>query len=280
MKLAILIGLFILEVVSAQFGRSGSCDFRRLQQVVQQKEQCFEELMSLKKEMMDAIQRVDPSCNRKIMQSWQACEQPSKDFAEQNDLTPSAIMECCFGSRMGSFNSRQCDFQSRPMPDMGHGEGGKGHGKGKGMKGRGGKGGGMDMEQMEEMMKSSKTMADCAIMGMQEVLGMFSHMTWCMDEERPLSMSAINGPYRQYKDRLTAKVWECETPMIEVATNCTDVPYQDLECVKKGIMFGGMYKWGCMKACCPDGLPAMCNIFTGGRGANNNNNFFDPFGTK
>jgi hypothetical protein len=291
MKLLLATLLATIALAAGQFGggfrqqSGGSCDFRRLQQAVVQKDQCMQEFFNLKKEAMQAIGRSDPSCNRGLLQSFQQCDQPIRNFQEQNDLSASGMFECCFGSRIGGFSQRTCEWKNKPIPDKGGHKGGKGH---KGHKGRGGMGG-MGGEQIEEMMMRAKTMAGWILTDMEGYLGMVKHMAWCMDEERPVNMNTLTSTYRQYADRLIAKLWECETPLLQIATNCTDVQFEDLECIVKGVMWSGIWIKGCMESCHPDSLDGFCQMFTG-RGistsnnnnfnSNTNNNFFDPFGTK
>jgi hypothetical protein len=168
------------------------------------------------------------------------------------------------------------------------------------------------MDEMERAMQSMKTLGGMMLMGTEQMAGMIDELGWCMgEEERPISMSAITGAYRRYKDRLIAKMWECETPMIQIVTNCTDVQFQDLECLMKGMAWKEMHMHMCVMACHPDSLTSVCNMMTQGmtrqgpnnnnfnnnnnnnnfsnnnpnqnpnmnnNNNNNNNNFFDPFG--
>jgi hypothetical protein len=325
MKFLIVALFAAFETISAQFGGSffgndagGQCDFRALMQAVQQKERCYDDFLQLKKEAMQAIQQADPSCNRGIFQGWQTCQPLFDPWLEQNDLSPTGIMECCFGSRVGASSRRQCEFKDKPMPPDGKlgkkGKKGRGGGSGSGESRGRGRGGGMGgpappgMMDMKRMHQAKKTMAGCAMEGLEESLGMVKHLGWCMEEDRPPSMQAVTGPLRTYKDKLIAKIWECYTPFMQVATNCTDVQYEDLECVGKGITWNGMFKMDCILSCHPDSLTSFCNFFTNGqqginnfnrndnnrfnnnrnnnnRNSNNNNNnnrnnngFFDPFG--
>jgi len=176
-------------------------------------------------------------------------------------------------------------------------------------------GGMMGPDQMERTMQSMKTLTDLVLFGIQEGGKLIEKLAFCMNENRPITQAAITSAYRQYKDRLTAKLWECETPMLQVASNCTDVQFSDIDCIMKGMYWSDGFKMDCIMACMPEGLTATCNLLTRAQGNmmntmttnsnlnnrnnnfnnnpssynnnpntynnnnnNNNNNFYDPFG--
>jgi len=310
MALAILAIIAGLQLASAQFGQfgqgggGGSCDFRRLSQVIQQQEQCMDQLFTLKKEAMRAIQRLDPSCNAGMVEAFEKCEPAFKNFKDQNGLSDSAMFECCFpgrsGGGTGGFNTRggggsQCDFKNKPLP-----KDEKDHGKGKDVVGGSAS---TDAGAPDSKARAKQAMATLGSIVFDDVADFEEHfvaMGYCKNEDRPISQNAITGAYRQYVDRLTAKLWECQTPFIQAATNCTDIQYQDLECLEKGYSFQEGFVMDCVMACMPSGLSSRCNMFTGGQQGNNmmmnnnsqmnnrnnnynnnnnnNNNMFDPFG--
>lgn len=284
---ALLLTLLVEAVVgqfSGFFGSNdagGQCDYRALMQAVNNKERCYKEFLNLKKEAMQAIQQVDPSCNRGMLEGWQTCDPLWEPWLQRNDLDTQGIMECCLGSKVGGSQRRQCEFKNKPMPD-GFGKKGKkgrkGRGSGERSGERGGRGGPMGgMDDMERMWKAKKTLAGCALESMDETLHMVKHLGWCMEDERPVNMQAVTGPLRNYKDKLIAKAWECYTPFMQVATNCTDMQYQDLECLGKGVTWMGMYKMDCIFACHPDSLSAFCDFFKQAAGQQASNSFNNNF---
>jgi len=227
---------------------------------------------------MRAIQRLDPSCNQGMIEAIDKCEQPVKSFKEQNGLTNMAIFECCFPGRSGQpQNGRQsqCEFKN----------------KSKDGKGKGGKDKVDDKELAKQSMETLTSMAfDCA----EDTVDMIDEMGKCKNEDRPINPNAV-ATFRQYRDRLNAKLWECMTPVMQVQANCTDVQYDDIACLKKGIEWSKGFAKQCFMACMPDSLSAVCNMFTGGQQGNNNQmnnrnsgnsnnnnnnnqNMFDPFG--
>jgi hypothetical protein len=288
--IAVLSVLALVTLASAQFGGQ-QCDFNRLQEAIQQKEQCVQQFYQQKMQALQGIQRSDRTCFQGIEQTVQQCKQPTENFKQQNDLDTQGIMECCFPGRVrGSGSSRRCEFKNKEDPSMMGMKGGKGKKGGHDRKKRCASGdcGGMSMDpEMERKMKASMTMTDMVLWGTTEMVDMVEHMMWCMEEDRPINDQAMDS-YRRSKDQLIAKIFECENIILPVATNCTDIQYQDLECVMKGYSWGKSFMEHCMMACMPSSLESICRMVTGGAGGaqplsnffsnnNNNNAPYDPY---